>query len=129
MGRPINKRFFGADANDNIRVRFHNGTSSVNGAIVRQRGSKRFLCIDSANVTTVCTLVSKDDANIAANEMSIKVVNDAGTVLYVTKISSRKITASDGNVYPWNFTVSNSDSYVQVEEAGTNSVFAGNVDL
>ncbi|MFM7082471.1 MAG: hypothetical protein ACKOYI_11045, partial [Actinomycetota bacterium] len=56
---------------------------------------------------------------LVAGQMSITVTNDAGTDLFVTKIAARKITASDGNVYPWNFSSSNSDSAVQVEEAGT----------
>jgi hypothetical protein len=129
MGRPINKRFFGADANNNIRVRFHNGTASVDGAIVRQRGSKRFVCVDSAGTQATCSLVSKADGSLLAGEMSIKVATDAAAVVYVTKISARKVTASDGNMYPWNFSSSSSDAAVQIEEAGTNSVFAGNVDL
>lgn len=129
MGRPVNKRNFGADANNNLRVRFHNGTSSVNGAIVSQRGSKKFKCVDSTGTMAICTLVSKADGALAAGEMSIKVANDAGTVLYVTKISARKVTASDGNTYPWNFSTSTTDAAVQVEEAGTDAVFTGNVDL
>lgn len=129
MGRPLNKRLFGADANNNLRVRFHNGTSSVDGAIVKQKGSKKFVCVDATGTEATCTLVSAVNANIAAGEMSITVTNDAGTDLFVTKISGRKITASDGNMYPWNFSSSNSDSAVQVEEAGTNATFTSNVDL
>ena len=129
MGRPTNKRFFGADANNNIRVRFHNGTSSVDGAIVRQRGSKRFVCRDTAGTQATCSLVSKADGSLLAGEMSIKVATDAAAIIYVTKISARKITASDGNVYPWNFSSSTTDDAVQIEEAGTGTNFAGNVDL
>ena len=129
MGRPLNKRLFGANANNNLRVRFHNGTSSVNGAIVKQKGSKKFVCVDASGTEATCVLTAATDANIAAGQMSITVTNDAGTDLFVTKIAARKITASDGNTYPWNFSSSNSDGAAQVEEAGTNSAFAGNVDL
>lgn len=129
MGRPLNKRLFGADAENNLRVRFHNGTSSVDGAIVRQRGSKKFVCVDAAGVQATCTLTALPNANLEVGQMSITVTNDAGTDLFLTKIAARKVTASDGNTYPWNFSSSNSDDAVQVEEAGTNSTFAGNVDL
>jgi len=129
MGRPLNKRLFGANADNNLRVRFNNGSSSVNGAIVKQKGSKKFVCVDSSGNEATCTLVSVVDANLAVGEMSITVTNDAGSDLFLTKISARKVTASDGNTYPWNFSSSNSDSAVQVEEAGTNASFAGNVDL
>ena len=42
MGRPLNKRFFGAPtaAGNEIKVQFHNGTESVNGYIVKQLGSQ-----------------------------------------------------------------------------------------
>ena len=129
MGRPINKRYFGANANNNIRVQFHNGTASVAGAIVKQKGSKRFQCIDAAGHKAVCKLVAKANASLLAGEMSITVKNDAGTKLFVTKITAHKITANDGRTYPWSFSSSTSDGRVQVEEAGTNSTFAGNVDL
>lgn len=129
MGRPLNKRYFGANTSNNLRVRFHNGTDSVDGAIVSQRGSKRFKCIDADGVTAICTLVNKADGDLAAGEMSITVANDAGDLLKVTKISARKITASDGATYPWNFSSSTSDAAVQAEEAGTDSTFSGNVDL
>lgn len=39
MGRPINKRYFGASLADNIKVQFFNGTESVPGYIVKQTGS------------------------------------------------------------------------------------------
>lgn len=129
MGRPLNKRFFGANTDNNLRVQFNNGRASVAGAIVSQRGSKKFKCVDADGNTAICSLVSKADGDLAAGEMSIKVANDAGDVLYVTKIAARKITASDGNTYPWNFSTSTSDNAVQVEEAGTDSTFSGNVDL
>lgn len=129
MGRPINKRFFGANANNNIRVRFHNGTASVDGSVVSQRGSKKFKCVDASGNTAICSLVSVADGSLAAGEMTIKVKNDAGTVLYVTKISAHNVTASDGNRYPWNFSTSTSDNAVQTEEAGSDATFTGNVDL
>ena len=129
MGRPLNKRFFGANANNNLRVQFNNGSASVAGAIVKQKGSKRFVCVDKDGNTAICHLVSKANASLGVGEMSITIKNDAGTKLFVRKISAHKVTASDGLVYPWSFSSSTSDNKVQVEEAGTNSTFSGNVDL
>jgi hypothetical protein len=129
MGRPLPKSLFGANAKNNLRVQFHNGTSSVAGAIVKQKGSKRFVCVDASSTEATCKLVSKDDASLAAGEMSITVTNDAGTDLFVRKISRHLITGSNGVRYPWNFSSSNTDGNVQVEEAGTDATFTGNVDL
>jgi len=130
MGRPINKRHFGTpDANNQLKVQFHNGTSSVPGYIVKQKGSLRFLCKDANGDTAICRLVDKDAGDLLEGEMSITAVNDAGDSIRVVKITGRKITANDGDSYPWNFSTSNSDGAVQVEEAGTDDQLTGSTDL
>lgn len=129
MGRPINKRNFGANAKNNIRVQFHNGTASVAGAIVKQKGSKKFQCVDATGKKAVCRLVAKADASLQAGEMSITVKNDVGTKLFVTKISQHKVTVSNGTVLPWTYLESTTDNKAQIEEAGINSTFTNNVDL
>ena len=118
MGRPINKKFFGVNASDNIKVQFNNGTASVAGYIVKQKGAKKFLCSDATGVQAICTLVDKASANLAVGEMSITVKADDGTVSHVTKISGHTVTAG-GVRQPWNFSTSTSDTIVQIEEAGT----------
>ena len=118
MGRPINKKYFGINANTNLKVQFHNGTASKAGYVVKQKGSKKFLCSDAQGNRAVCTLVDKASASLAAGEMTITVKLDNGTVDQVTKISSHKVTVG-GNSYTWNFSTSTSDDSVQVEEAGT----------
>ena len=89
MGRPINKRFFGANASNNIRVRFHNGSASVNGAVVSQRGSKKFKCVDASGNTAVCSLVSKADGSLAAGEMSIAFYNQSAATAYASRITNK----------------------------------------
>lgn len=124
MGRPLKKKFFSANADTNIKVQFHNGTSSVAGYIVHQVGARRFRCSDGTN-QRVCKLVNKASASIAAGEMTITVKQDDGTVDQVLKISARMLTTlSSGGLTirrPWNFSTSTSDTYVQVEEAGTST--------
>jgi len=133
MGRPLSKQqFFGASTNNNIKVQFHNGTSSVRGYIVEQTGSKRFKCKDENGVEAVCYLVDKASAALAAGEMSISFKYDDNTVQQVTKISRHRGTFSyDGQVQsmPWSFAVDNADGIWQVEEAGTNAAMASSVDL
>ena len=116
MGRPLNKRYFGEPTagGDEIKVQFYNGTASVPGWIVKQKGSKRFVCTDGTNTET-CTLVDKAATAIAAGEMSIT-VDDNGTARQVTKISGRKVTMDNGVMQPWNFT--GAGATVAVEEAG-----------
>ena len=126
MGRPLNKKFFGAPTTggSEIKVQFHNGTASVNGYIVKQLGSKKFRCTDGV-IEKDCFLVDKAAAAIAAGEMSIVVKDDAGAVKQVTKIAGKRVTLDSGETIAWGF-----DSYnqvtgaVEMEEAGNAGVAA-----
>jgi hypothetical protein len=133
MARPLSKQqLFGANAKNNIKVQFHNGTGSVAGYILEQTGSKRFKCIDANGNTAVCYLKDKASADLQAGEMSITFKYDDGTVQQATKISRHRATfLYNGSVrsFPWNFSTSTSDGAWQIEEAGTNSSLAGNTDL
>lgn len=128
MGRPLNKRYFGADANNNIKVQFHNGTASVKGYIVKQKGAKWFRCKDADGNVALCKLVDKASADLAAGEMTITVKYDNLDVDQVTKIAGRNVTVK-GHQEHWTFDTSTSDGYVQIEEAGTNAAMASSVDL
>lgn len=128
MGRPLNKRYFGTPTagGSEIKVQFHNGTSSAAGFIVSQKGSKRFLCSDGSN-TAICTLVNKASAALAAGEMTIT-VDDNGTPKQVTKISGRVATLEGtGAKVKWDFT--GTGATVQVEEAGTDAALSGADDF
>ena len=128
MGRPLNKKFFGAPTagGSEIKVQFHNGTKSVNGYIVKQLGSKKFRCTDGV-ATTDCLLVDKAAGAIAAGEMSIVVKDDAGAVKQVTKISAKKVTLDTGATIAWNFSDATDDASVEMEEAGDASEVAATV--
>ena len=101
MGRPINKRLFtdaatGATAGANeIKVNFHNGSAVVEGTIVRQKGSKKFVCAETgaADTEVTCTLTTgKLPAALSAGEMSISVQGADSETYGVSKITGRKLT-------------------------------------
>ena len=129
MGRPLSKQqLFGANSKNNIKVQFHNGTSSVRGWIVEQTGSKRFKCMDEQGRTAVCYLVDKAAGSLAAGEMSITFKYDDDTVQQATKISRHRISVIYDGVlksFPWTFNTSTTDGYWQVEEAGSNTSMSG----
>jgi hypothetical protein len=133
MGRPLSKQqLFDANSKNNIKVQFHNGTSSVKGYIVEQTGSKRFKCKDANGNTAVCYLVDKASAALSAGEMTITFKYDDGTIQQAKKISRHRISVVYDSIlrsFPWNFSTSTTDGYWQVEEAGTNSSLAGATDL
>ena len=140
MGRPLNKRLFttaagGATAGANeIKVNFHNGTSVVEGTIVRQKGSKKFIVAETGATDTevTCTLVTgKLPAALTSGEMSISVQGNDNETYNVSKITGRKVTvvapsatgsnALDGQSLAWDFAAASSGK-VKIEEAGDDDV-------
>ena len=140
MGRPLNKRLFttaagGATAGANeIKVNFHNGSSVVEGTIVRQKGSKKFVVAETGATDTeiTCTLVSgKLPAALTSGEMTISVQGSDNETYGVSKISGRTLTvvapsatgsnALDGQKLAWDFAAASAGK-VQVEEAGDDDV-------
>jgi len=143
MGRPLNKKFFGAEGvgptagGSEIKVNFHNGTAVKEGYIVKQKASKRFVVeeIETPGLFT-CTLTWDDlPANLASGEMSISFKMDDGETYLASKISGRTATlaaptatgsnAYDGAKVPWNFSTSVVDGAAQVEEAGDDNTLVG----
>lgn len=140
MGRPLNKRLFttaagGATAGaSEIKVNFHDGSSVKEGTIIRQKGSKKFVCAETgtADTTHTCTLVTgKLPSALASGEMTISVQGSDGETYGVSKIAGRKLTvakpsntgsnALDGTSLKWDFAAASSGK-VQVEEAGDDDV-------
>ena len=147
MGRPLNKRLFttaagGATAGANeIKVNFHNGGAVVEGTIVRQKGSKKFVVSETGAADTehTCTLTSGVlPANLTSGQMSISVQGNDNETYLVSKIAGKKATLSapsatgsnayDGLTVPWNFATSTSDGAAQVEEAGDDNTLSGTDD-
>jgi len=140
MGRPLNKRLFttaagGATAGANeIKVNFHNGTSVVEGTIVRQKGSKKFIVAETgaADTEVTCTLTTgKLPSTLSAGEMSISVQGNDNETYNVSKITGRKVTvvapnatgsnALDGLSLAWDFAAASAGK-VKLEEAGDDDV-------
>lgn len=140
MGRPLNKRLFttaaaGATAGANeIKVNFHNGTSVVEGTIVRQKGSKKFVVAETgaADTEVTCTLTTgKLPSTLSAGEMAISVQGADNETYNVSKITGRKVTvvapnatgsnALDGQSLAWDFAAASAGK-VKLEEAGDDDV-------
>ena len=143
MGRPLNKRLFGkagvgptAGGNE-IKVNFHNGAAVKEGYIVKQKGSKKFVCeeIETPGEFTCVLKTGILPAALSAGEMSISFKMDDSETYGVSKISGKKATlvapsatgsnAYDGLSVPWNFSTSTADGAAQVEEAGDDNTLTG----
>ena len=127
MGRPLNKKFFGAPTagGNEIKVAFFNGTESVNGYIVKQLGSKKFRCTDGV-VEKDCFLTNAAAAALTAGQMSIVVKDADDAIKQVTKISGRKVTVEGTTSIAWAYTAATA-TVVEMEEAGDGSEVAATV--
>lgn len=143
MGRPINKRFFGAPTagGKEIKVNFHDGSAVVEGYIAKQLGSKKFSVKATGTPGTSYIRTLKTGilpAALTGTDMIISVKGDDGETYGVSKIAGRKMTlaqpsatgsnALHGTSIGWNTTVSASDGKVQVEEAGDDDTASGTDD-
>ena len=102
MGRPLNKRLFGVAgtgptaSGTEIKVNFHNGTAVKEGYIVKQKGSKKFVCeeIGTAGLFTCTLKTGVLPAALSAGEMSISVQGADSETYGVAKITGRKVTVA-----------------------------------
>lgn len=141
MGRPLNKRNFttaaaGATAGKNeIKVSFHNGSSVVEGTIIKQKGSKKFVVAETGATDTEFTCTLKTGvlpAALTAGQMSIMVLGNDAETYTVSKITGRKVTvvapsatgsnALDGTSLAYQMGSAASAGVVRMEEAGDDDV-------
>ena len=133
-----------------IKVNFHNDTAVKEGYIVKQKGSKKFICEEIGTAGEfLCVLktgvlpAALDSSGTAGQpdflgEMSISFKMDDSETYTVSKIAGKKATLSapsatgsnayDGLTVPWNFSTSTSDGAAQVEEAGDDNTLIGTDD-
>mgnify|MGYP000193751927 CR=1 FL=1 len=94
MGRPVNKRNFGAtgvDATPTVPIRFHDGSSLIEGKILSQRGTNKFNCSnDGDTITRICRLTSDGSAPNAEFEAQIIGIAAGGTAVAIKKHTGRR---------------------------------------
>lgn len=116
MGRPINKRYFGSGAGNQIKVRAKIGNNAEgDGFIVSQRSTNKFKVTVGAN-TGICKVVNKSNGELAANEMIINVMTDGGIMQQATKLYNRVAIVEGNHKVKWNFSSSLTDGAVQVPD-------------
>ena len=92
------------------------GTYTVaNTSIALTSSANNVRALDVAR-SAVCRLVTTADGSLRANEMSIAVKNDEGTIVGASKLYSR-VAIAGGAKTPWTFATSATDDDVEVEEA------------
>jgi len=120
MGRPINKKYFGTGAGNQIKTRFKTGGTEYDGYILSQRSATRFKVTDGS-VEAVCKLADKAQGALADGDMTITITDDAGNVKQITKISGHRVTLDTGESIVWSFDNASNDGLGEIEEEGTDN--------
>ena len=128
MGRPLAKDILGidaigdADGSTGIRVEFFDASLRTDGAIVKQRGAKTFVCTRDANIgtpnikdsTLTTTCVLKNGAPNAIGQMRLfgYVGSNSGSEVNIAKITKRVATDFSGNRYTWALENDSTNDYI-----------------
>lgn len=109
MGRPINKRWFGAtgvgsgtgkNTGNNLPVKGNVGAGEFDGYIVKQRATRKFkVSNDAGTQVGTIVLVNKISGLLAGEGSLIGIAN--GSPVAIKKITSHVVTDFNGNRYTW----------------------------
>lgn len=121
MGRPVNKRKFGALADGtNITINCKVGSNSASnvGMIKSQRSATKFNVDDAKDDSGnegVCTLVAKAAGSLGNDEMSILgLVGGAGDGVFIMKLYNRTCRDNNNNRYTYVITDDSTVSYLNL---------------
>jgi hypothetical protein len=113
---PVNKLNFGSDPNK-IKVSFHNGSSVVDGYIVKQLSWTKWVVTADGVTNYTCKLAA--DGTPAAGEFTIDAFvltnGVTGAQKQVKKIDGGHVTTTDGTRYMWTLGNPTADGYVKLE--------------
>ena len=116
MGRPLNKRHFGATEgsvgtegnNLTVMCKIAANSTVANGVILSQRSATKFNCHDDPDGTSgntgVCTLVDKAIGALGANEMILQGFVAGGNGVNIRKVQNRTMIDFNNNRYTWTVT-------------------------
>jgi hypothetical protein len=113
MGRPINKRYFGATGTGttqadgaNIPIRFKTGGTVYEGYIVKQVGSRRFKCStdDGTTAVAICVTVDAGASFDPANNGECVLLGfqaNSGTPRIIRRMTNRIAWDFLGRMHKW----------------------------
>jgi hypothetical protein len=117
MGRPINKRYFGVTGGDgatvftltgpNIPIRFQSGGVVYEGFIVKQVGSRRFLCSTDDGTTAVakCLLTAGTSSDPVNNGEAVLLgLLNGSQPISIRRLTNKIAIDFSSNRYKWTLT-------------------------
>ncbi len=102
---PINNRNFG-NVSGKIKISYNAGTGAMDGYIVKQNGTSRYVVAPLANGTTQSTVVlASDTASATTLQPGYATITvtpyGANTVEHVSALRGQTLVTTEGNTYGW----------------------------
>ena len=116
MGRPLNKRYFGATGTgtgtglltgNNLPIRFKSGGVVYEGFIVKQIGSRRFKCSTDDGTTAVekCLLTAGTSSDPVSNGEAVLLgLLNGSQPISIRELTNRIAIDFSSNRYKWTLT-------------------------
>jgi hypothetical protein len=116
MGRPLNKRYFGATGTgtgtglltgNNLPIRFKSGGTVYEGFIVKQVGSRRFKCSTDDGTTAVakCLLTAGTNSDPANNGEAVLLgLLNGSQPISIRELTNKIAVDFSSNRYKWTLT-------------------------
>jgi hypothetical protein len=108
MPRPLNDRNFGNAADTSIKIRYHNGSASVVGYIVKQLGTKRFRVTTNGTATFDVELAQNTSlaGTLTAGYATIRVTPHGGSTENIMKLTAKTAFTTQGSKVAWQYAAS-----------------------
>jgi hypothetical protein len=116
MGRPLNKRYFGATGTgtgtglltgNNLPIRFKSGGTVYEGYIVKQVGSRRFKCSTDDGTTAVekCLLTAGTNSDPVNNGEAVLLgLLNSSQPISIRELTNKIAIDFSSNRYKWTLT-------------------------
>jgi hypothetical protein len=107
MGRPVNKRYFGATGSattPHIPIRFKSGGTVYEGFIVKQVGSRRFQCSTDDGTTAVekCLLTAGTSSDPVNNGEAVLLgLLNGSQPISIRELTNKTAIDFSSNRYKW----------------------------
>lgn len=105
MPRPLNDRNFGNTAETSIKIRYHDGTSVVQGYIVKQLGTRRFRVTTDGTLTYDVTLAQSTAtaATLTDGNCTIQITPHGGSTENIMRLAAKLAYTTQGKTLSWQY--------------------------
>ncbi len=124
MGRPVNKRWFGATGTgtgaglftgNNLPIRFKLGGTVYEGYITKQTGSRRYkVSTDDGTTATGSVYLTNATTPASNGDAALVGIVTGGGAVTIRKLTNRVATGYNGVRYTWNLSDDSTETLIRL---------------